>query len=98
VDDAVDGFLRAAGPHGDGLRLNLATGVATTDLELHETVSAAVGGAAPPRFEPFRLGDLRHMVVSSEAAALALNWRPRVALPDGVARTVEALRHARKLA
>jgi len=98
VDDAVDGFYRAAGPDSDGLRLNLATGVATTDLELHETVSAAVGGVAPPRFEPFRLGDIRHMVVSSEAAQLRLNWRPRVALPDGVARTVEALRHARTLA
>ncbi len=98
VDDAVDGFCRAAGPDGDGLRLNLATGVATTDLELHETVAAAVGGAAAPKFELFRLGDIRHMVVSSDAAALALNWRPRVTLPDGVARTVEALRHARTMA
>ncbi len=98
VDDAVDAFYRAAGPAADGMRLNIATGVATTDLELHATVAAAVGGTGAPTFEPFRLGDIRHMVVSSEAARQQLDWRPRVALAEGVTRTVEALRHGRTLA
>ena len=98
VDDAVDAFYRAAGTAGDGLRLNIGTGVPTTDLELHQRVAAAVGGAAEPAFEPFRLGDLRHMVVNSDAAHRTLDWHPRVSLADGIARTVESIRHARKLA
>jgi UDP-glucose 4-epimerase len=98
VDDAVDAFWRASGPAADGLRLNIATGVATTDLELHATVAAAAGGAAAPTFEPFRLGDLPHMVVSYETAARTLDWRPRVTLQDGVGRTVDALRRARTVA
>jgi UDP-glucose 4-epimerase len=96
VDDAVDAFYRAARPVGDGKRLNIATGVPTTDLELHATVATAVGGAPPPTFEPSRLGDIRHMVVGSGAARMALDWAPCVALADGVARTVEALRRSRR--
>jgi UDP-glucose 4-epimerase len=98
VDDAVDAFYRVAGSASDGLRLNIATGVPTTDLELHQIVAGVVGGAVGPTFEPIRVGDVRHMVVSSAAAQRTLDWRPRVALADGVARTVEAIRHARRLA
>jgi UDP-glucose 4-epimerase len=92
VDDAVDAFVRAAGAAGSGLRLNVATGVETTDLELHRAVAAAVGGAAEPSFAPPRLGDLPHMVVDSSAATRELGWRAQVGLKEGLVRTVESLR------
>jgi UDP-glucose 4-epimerase len=92
VDDAVDAFVRAAGAAGTGLRLNLGTGVETTDLELHRAVAAAVGGAAEPMFAPPRLGDLPQMVVDSAAANRELGWRAQVGLKEGLVRTVESLR------
>jgi UDP-glucose 4-epimerase len=92
VDDAVDAFVRVAGAAGTGLRLNLGTGVETTDLELHRAVAAAIGGAAEPMFAPPRLGDLPQMVVDSAAATRELGWRAQIGLKEGLVRTVESLR------
>lgn len=91
VADAVDGFVRAADPAADGLRLNLGTGVGVTDLELHRAVADAVGTNAQPQIAPPRLGDLRAMVVDASEADRVLGWRPRTTLAEGLARTVEAL-------
>jgi UDP-glucose 4-epimerase len=90
VADTVDAFVRAAGPAGDGMRLNIGSGVAVTDLELNRAVAEAVGGAAEPSFAPARPGDLAAMVVDASLAAAVLGWRPRTPLADGVARTVAA--------
>src|SRR5690606_11723901 len=90
VADAVDGFVRAADPAADGLRLNVGTGQPVTDLELHRVVAEAVGSSAAPEFAPPRLGDLRAMVVDASEAARVLGWRPRTTLAEGLARTVEA--------
>jgi UDP-glucose 4-epimerase len=95
VDDAVDAFVRAAAAPASRPRLALGTGIATTDLELHQMVAQAVGGVAEPEFAPPRLGDLPHMVVDATAARAELGWAPRTALAEGVALTVAAMREAR---
>jgi UDP-glucose 4-epimerase len=92
VADAVDAFVRAAGPAGDGMRLNIGTGVAVTDLELNRAVAAAVGGAPEPSFAPSRRGDIPAMVVDASLAASVLGWRPRTPLVDGLAHTVASFR------
>jgi UDP-glucose 4-epimerase len=87
VDDVVDALTRACGPVADGQRLNIGTGVAVTDLELHRQMAAVAGAPAEPAFAPARLGDLPHMVVDSARARQALGWAPKVALAEGLART-----------
>ncbi|GGO05573.1 putative UDP-glucose 4-epimerase GalE1 [Microbispora rosea subsp. aerata] len=94
VDDVVDGFVRACGPRGDGRRVNLGTGVQTTDRELHTLVAAAAGAPDEPRFEPPRLGDLPAMAVDPAPAYELLGWRPRHDLPTGLKATVEWARRA----
>jgi UDP-glucose 4-epimerase len=94
VDDVVDAVVRACGPVASGMRLNIGTGAATTDLELHRVMAAAVGGVPDPAFAPPRVGDLPHMVVDAGAARDVLGWAPRVSLAEGVARTVDSLRPA----
>jgi UDP-glucose 4-epimerase len=93
VDDAVDAMVRACGPVAAGMRLNVGTGVAITDLELHRTIAAAVGGVAEPEQAPARLGDLPHMVVDATQARLILGWKPSVELREGIDRTLASLKH-----
>lgn len=92
VDDVVDALARACGPVADGCRINIGTGVAVTDLELHRLMAEVVGGVPEPEFAPARLGDLPHMVVDASRAADLLDWHPQVELRDGIARTIAALR------
>jgi UDP-glucose 4-epimerase len=89
VDDVVDGFARACGPGGDGRRLNLGTGVRTTDRELHRLIASAAGAPDEPGFAPPRLGDLPAMAVDPAPALDALGWHPRTDLATGLKATVE---------
>ncbi|MFI0411576.1 NAD-dependent epimerase/dehydratase family protein [Actinomadura sp. 3N508] len=88
VLDVVDAFARAAGERGGGLRLNVGTGVETTDRELHTVVAEAAGAPDDPEFAPPRLGDLPAMSVDPRRTGEALGWTPQVGLREGVAATV----------
>jgi UDP-glucose 4-epimerase len=92
VGDVVEALVRACGPTAAGLRLNIGTGVATTDLQLHRLMAAAVGAVPDARFAPPRQGDLRHMVVDAAAARRELGWAPTVGLDEGIVRTIAAMR------
>jgi len=93
VADVVDAFARAAtNPATAGLRLNVATGVPTSDRDLHDIVAAATGASAAPERAPARLGDLRDMVVAINRTCTVLGWQPRTVLVDGVAETVAWMR------
>ncbi|MGI5416481.1 NAD-dependent epimerase/dehydratase family protein [Actinomadura luteofluorescens] len=88
VGDVVDAFARAAGEAGGGLRLNVGTGLQTTDRELHALVAEAAGAPDDPEFAPPRLGDLPAMAVDPRRTGEALGWKPAVSLPEGLAETV----------
>ncbi|NYD46352.1 UDP-glucose 4-epimerase [Actinomadura luteofluorescens] len=88
VGDVVDAFARAAGEAGGGLRLNVGTGLQTTDRELHALVAEAAGAPDDPEFAPPRLGDLPAMAVDPRRTGEALGWKPAVGLPEGLAETV----------
>ena len=88
VRDVADAFARAAGERGGGQRLNVGTGVQTTDRELHTLVAEAAGAPDDPAFAPPRPGDLPAMSVDPRVTAEVLGWSPRVALRDGLAETV----------
>lgn len=88
VGDVVDAYARAAGEAGGGLRLNVGTGLQTTDRELHSLVAEAAGAPDDPEFAPPRLGDLPAMSVDPRRTREALGWEPAVGLPEGLAETV----------
>lgn len=92
VDDVVDAFARAA-ERGDGLLLNIGTGIETSDRELYDVVAAAAGVPAEPRYAPDRPGDLRRSALDPGRAAVHLGWRPWTSLPVGAGATVEWFRH-----
>jgi len=92
VDDVVEAFVRASGPGGNGRRLNIGTGVQTTDRGLHSVVAAAAGAPDDPEHAPPRLGDARSIALDATAARQAIGWEPWTRLEDGVKATVDWLR------
>lgn len=92
VDDVVDAFVRASGAAGGGQRFNIGTGVETSDRELHTAVARAADAPDEPEFAPARLGDLARSCLNPARAEKVLGWRPRMALNEGVRRTVEYFR------
>jgi UDP-glucose 4-epimerase len=82
VDDVVDAFVRAA-ERGGGLLLNIGTGTETSVNHLYETMAAAAGVTAPPRYAPPRTGELRRSSLDPGRAAIHLGWRPWTTLEDG---------------
>jgi len=91
VDDVVDAFARAV-DRGDGLLLNVGTGVETSDRQLYDGLAAAVGVRAEPHYAPDRPGDLRRSCLDPGRAAVHLGWRPWTGLAEGLAATVDAFR------
>lgn len=92
VDDVVDAFVKASGTHGGGQRFNVGTGVETSVRQLHSEIASAVGAPDDPELHPPRLGDLRRSCLDIGRAESVLGWRPKVALREGVARTVDFFR------
>jgi UDP-glucose 4-epimerase len=92
VDDVVDAFVRASGEAGGGQRFNVGTGSETSVRQLHTAIASAVGAPDEPEFHPARLGDLKRSCLDISRAESVLGWKPKVELPEGVARTVEYFR------
>jgi UDP-glucose 4-epimerase len=92
VDDVVDAFVKASGEAGGGQRFNVGTGVETSVRQLHSVIAAAAGAPDEPEFHPARLGELKRSSLDISLAKQVLGWTPKVAIPEGVARTVEYFR------
>jgi UDP-glucose 4-epimerase len=69
--------------------VNIGTRIETSVLELAKMLGEITGVNASPEFAPERRGEVSRSVLSNDKAASVLGWRPRIALADGLARTVE---------
>jgi UDP-glucose 4-epimerase len=92
VDDCVDAFVRAA-ERGDGLLINVGTGVETSVNDLYATLAAATGVDRPARSAAARPGELARSALDPTRAAIQLGWRPWTDLAEGTARVVEWFAH-----
>jgi UDP-glucose 4-epimerase len=64
--------------------VNVATGEATSVLELVDAMRRATGREIDPEHGPERLGDLQRSVLDPGLAGRELGWRPEVSLEDGL--------------
>jgi UDP-glucose 4-epimerase len=88
VGDIVDATIRAAsGP--SGVVANLGWGRQLSDLELFREVAAATRYSREPTYAPDRPGDIAHSCLDPALARRTWDWKPTVALRDGVRRVVE---------
>jgi UDP-glucose 4-epimerase len=90
IDDCVDAFVRAA-ERGDGLLINVGTGVATTVNGLYLAIAGALGVERPARPAAARPGEVQRSVLDPARAAIQLGWAPWTSLAEGVDRLIEWL-------
>ncbi len=88
VGDVVAANLAALNSTVTGA-LNIGTGVETSVSRLWEELAAVSKAGTPPVHGPARAGEQRRSAISPARAVAALNWRPQVALKDGLARTFQ---------
>lgn len=88
VDDVVDAFARA-GERGDGLLLNIGTGVETSVNQLYQAMAAAGGLSKPARYAEARPGELRRSALDPSRAAIHLGWKSWTTLASGTAAVLE---------
>jgi dTDP-L-rhamnose 4-epimerase len=69
---------------------NIASGEPHTIGEMAVALAQAFGGPAPQVTGEFRLGDVRHVVASPEAAAAELGFRAQTAFAQGMAQFARA--------
>ncbi|HEU5216419.1 MAG TPA: NAD-dependent epimerase/dehydratase family protein [Gaiellaceae bacterium] len=86
VGDVAEALLAAATAPATGL-WNVATGVATSVVDLHELCAGAAGLEQQPRFVTARPGDLQHSVLDPSRTEEELGWRARTTLASGLAQT-----------
>ncbi len=89
VDDLVDGFLRLMASRDDFTGpVNLGNPDEITVGELATLVLALTGSDSPIRHEPLPRDDPRKRQPDIALAREVLGWSPRVALRDGLLRTI----------
>jgi UDP-glucose 4-epimerase len=71
---------------------NLGRGIEVSDLQVFETVRAAVGSDTEPVFAAVRPGEVEHIALDSSKAGRELGWTWKVGLNEGVAEAVDFYR------
>ena len=89
VDDCVDAFVRAL-DRGDGLVINIGTGVETSINDLYAALAAATGVDRPARSAAAHRGELQRAALDAGRAAIQLGWQPWTPLDEGLALVLSA--------
>ncbi|HEY6108066.1 MAG TPA: NAD-dependent epimerase/dehydratase family protein [Gemmatimonadales bacterium] len=72
----------------DSRACNIGTGIETSVNRLADLIVQATGRAGDVRRAPARAGEILRSALAVTKAERELGWRPRVPLPDGLARTM----------
>ncbi|WP_192358603.1 UDP-glucuronic acid decarboxylase family protein [Mesorhizobium mediterraneum] len=89
VDDLIDGLVRMMQTDDDVTGpINLGNPVEFTMLELANLVIELTGSRSEIRFLPLPVDDPRQRQPDIGRALRDLNWKPRIALRDGLAKTI----------
>ncbi len=94
VEDAVDAVMRAVNTPAAFLLVNIGTGEETTMNDLLALFTEIHGKAHPIVREPFRVGEVRHSVLTNALAKEKLGWEPRMPLKEGLKKTYDWFKNA----
>lgn len=88
VADIVNANLHALN-RGDGLIINIGSGVKTSVNELSGQFKSLLASSIDAVYAVPRPGDIEHSVFDIARAKAELGWQPQWSLPDGLRETVE---------
>ena len=91
VDDVVDAFVRAA-HKGDGLIINIGTGVETSVTDLYATMARVAGVDRAAQLAEARPGELARSSLDAGRAEMQLGWKTWTDLATGSASVLEYFR------
>ncbi len=94
VDDVVGAFL-AARSKGGGELVNVGSNAELSVNELHARLTELTGTSFDAAYADARPGELQRIYVDNSKAAELLDWRPSVALNEGLKQTVAWFRTPR---
>lgn len=96
VADVAEAFVKAAAAGvGEGLVINIGTGVETSVNELYGAIAEAAGIDAPANHGEPRAGELARSSLSVVRASEVLSWMPSTDLLSGAAATLEWFKNRR---
>lgn len=87
ISDIVQANVLAMNYNASGV-FNLGWGKEISDIEVFETVRAAVGSRIQPIYELKRPGEVDHICLDASRARRLLGWAPKVPFAEGVRNTV----------
>jgi UDP-glucose 4-epimerase len=88
ISDVADAFAKALDYAGDHAVFNISSGVGTSLNELIALLEDVLGISVTRRYLKGRPFDVPVNVLANDLARRALGWEPRVAMREGLARTV----------
>jgi UDP-glucose 4-epimerase len=89
VDNAVEANLLAgSAAEVSGRVFNVACGAATTLNDVARQIGELVGRPLDVTHAPPRVGDVKHSLADIEESRTRLGYRPKIAFPEGLRRTV----------
>jgi dTDP-glucose 4,6-dehydratase len=95
VDDEIEGIVRVLFSEiGDPI--NIGNPAEMTVLQFAETIRRLVGNQVPIEFRPLPVDDPRVRQPDITLARTRLGWEPRIALEEGLRRTIAYFREHRK--
>jgi UDP-glucose 4-epimerase len=97
VEDVARANLLAA-RSGFAGAVNVGTGVETDVNQVYGVMASAAGVDARPRYAPGRAGEQKRSCIDPGMAWEVLGWSPRVGAAEGLFKTVDFFRTARKVA
>lgn len=74
--------------------VNLGSNAGTSVLEIFTALAGIIGYDLEPAYAPARLGEVYRIFLTGDRASAELGWSPKVALDEGMKRTVEWTRAA----
>jgi len=94
VSDAVQANLLAGGAHSSasGKAFNIAAGSATSVEDLAGEIAKLCNSTSEPAFEPPRAGDVKHSLADLTQTKAAIEYRPKVALAEGLTASLDHYR------
>ncbi len=90
VDDVVEATVSAAS--GTPTTCLIGTGHGTSTQTIFDTLAAVTGYGQPAIYADERPGDIQRIWLDASHAREVWGWEPRIALSDGMARTVDWFR------